>query len=424
VKLILAAGLVFFCIFPFADGFAATPPGGAPTPASVSYADAYLLERSAAALVLAGDTSGALEKYRSAAAIYESLLAAAAETNRPGLAARLEGCRSRIGEIEKARAEAEAARNPLRVHFIDVGQGDSALIQCPDGSNILIDGGPISCYPFLIAYLKKAGVNRIKLLIATHPDGDHIGGLIKVLKEFPVETVVDPGKTHTTVTYRRFLEGVRASPKTIYKMGRAGDRFVFGEAELRLLHPGASLPGDNNNASVVARLTCRGAAVLFTGDAEEEVEKEMLRRGGAGKITVLKVAHHGSKSSSSARFLSSISPRLAVISVGADNSYGHPHPDTLKRLKTAGAEVLRTDEMGTVVLSWAGQGMAREFPGKAHYPVYETPPDKAGQIVADRVTLIYYSPGAWSVRRIPPEEREYFRTEAEAKAAGYGKSWR
>lgn len=421
----LVAGFIFLCAV-FAPGAprAAPTPSSSPSPAAVSYADAYLLERTATARSLAGDSSGALEKYRSAAAIYESLLAVAPEANRAGLTVRFQECRSRIEAIEKAKAEEEAARNPLRVHFIDVGQGDSALIQCPDGSTILIDGGPIACYPYLIAYLKKAGVERINLLIATHPDGDHIGGLVKVLKEFPVETVVDPGKAHTTVTYRRFLEAVRSSPKTVYKIGRAGDRFVFGAAEIRILNPGPSLPDDNNKASVVARLACRGISVLFTGDAEKGVEGEMLSRGGMGKITVLKVGHHGSHTASSARFLSSLSPRLAVISVGAGNSYGHPHPDTLKRLKDAGAEVLRTDEKGTIVLACDGKGIAREFPGKAVYPEYDTPPEKAGQVVADRVTLIYYSPGARAARRIPPEEREYFRTDADAKAAGYGKSWR
>lgn len=422
VEFRFSAGLFLLCAFVPGVLLAATTP--APAPAPVSYADAYLLERSASALFLAGDRAGALEKYRSAAAVYERLLETAPEANRPGLSARLESCRSRAAEIEKARSEEEAARTPLCVHFIDVGQGDSVLIRCPDGSTVLIDGGPISCYPFLIPYLRKAGVERINLLIATHPDGDHIGGLIKVLKEFPVDTVVDPGKPHTTVTYQRFLEAVRASPKTAYRMGKAGDRYAFGEAEIRLFHPGASLPANNNNASVVARLSCRGVAMLFTGDAETPAEQEMLKRGGLGRVAVLKVAHHGSASSSSARFLSALSPRLAVISVGAGNSYGHPRPDTLKRLKAAGAEILRTDELGTIVLVCDAKGMRREFPGKAVYPEYDTPAEQAGKIVGDRVTLIYYQPGARAIRRIPPEEREYFPTSAAAEAAGFFKSWR
>jgi beta-lactamase superfamily II metal-dependent hydrolase len=424
VKARLVAGLVFLCTA-FAPGaWCVSPtPGIAPTPAAGTYRDAYLLERSAAALSLSGDSAGALPKYLSAAAIYESLLAAAPEANRPGLAVRLQECRSRIEAIEKARAEEKAARHPLRVHFIDVGQGDSALVQCPDGSAILIDGGPIDCYPFLISYLKKVGVERIDLIIATHPDGDHIGGLINVLKRFPVGMVVDSGKAHTTVTYQKFLEAIRSSPKTIYKQGRAGDRFAFGAAEIRLFHPGASLPKDNNNASVVCRLACRDIIVLFAGDVGEKVENEMMKRGGIGKVTVLKVAHHGSRASSSARFLSSVSPRLAVISVGEWNSFGHPHPDTLKRLREAGAEVLRTDERGTIVLSCDGRSIAREFPGRAFNPEYETPPEKAGLIIADRVMLIYHLPGDKNSRYIPPEEREYFRTEAEAESAGYVKSW-
>jgi beta-lactamase superfamily II metal-dependent hydrolase len=251
--------------FAGAVSFGAPTPEPPPAPAAVSYSDAYLLERSAAALTRSGDAAGALEKYRSAAAIYERLLAETPEANRSGLTVRLQECRSRIEEA--------SSRHPLRVHFIDVGQGDSTLIQCPDGSTILIDGGLITCYPYLIGYLKGAGVERINLMIATHPDGDHIGGLIKALKEFPVGMVVDTGKAHTTVLYERFLKTVRDFPGTVYKLGRAGDRFVFGPVEIRLLHPGANLPKDNNNCSIVARLAYRDFSVLLTGDAEESAEK-------------------------------------------------------------------------------------------------------------------------------------------------------
>ncbi|MCX6349539.1 MAG: hypothetical protein NTV79_08600, partial [Candidatus Aureabacteria bacterium] len=159
-----------------------------------------------------------------------------------------------------------------------------------------------------------------------------------------------------------------------------------------------------NNCSIVARLAYRDFSVLLTGDAEEPAEKEILSRGGPLKSTILKVAHHGSRSSTSARFLSAVSPRLAVISVGPGNSYNLPRPEILRRLESAGAEILRTDESGAIVVSTDGRDRRVEFPGKASYPDYEIPPDRAGQIVA-------------------PKEQEYFSTEDAAQRAGYVKSW-
>ncbi len=387
------------------------------------FRSAYLLWKGAEGLFREEEYEKALQNYRAAEAQLAELKTSHPDWRPEAVAFYIDRCRKEIDETEKAFSEQKSRKNPLRVHFIDVGQGDSSLIQCPDGSTILIDGGPPYAYPFLIDYLRKAGVKKIDLMIATHPDGDHIGGLVKVMKKFPVETVLDSGKEHTSELYGRYLKTISDHPEIEFKLGRAGDRYHFGEVELLILHPSASLPKDNNNCSIVVRLRYGEHSYLFTGDAEKEAEDEILGRGYNIKSTVLKVGHHGSKSSSSPRFLRSVSPRLAVISAGRNNSYGLPKPEILKRLEAMGIEVHRTDLEGTVLIVDNGKEYRLEFPGAAVYPDYEIPPENAGQIVGDQEAMIYHLPGGRLYLKIPPEDRRFFHTEEEALAAGFRKSW-
>ena len=322
-----------------------------------------------------------------------------------------------------ALAGEEAEReNPLRVHFIDVGQGDCSLIQCPDGTNILIDGGRIWTYPFLIEYLRNAGVEKIDLMVATHPHSDHYGGLIPVLKAFPVGTVLDPGKDHPTDLYHRFLETIKSLPEVEFKLARAGQRYSFGGAEILIVHPSARLPAHPNDASIVLKLTYGDVSFLFTGDAERVAEMEMMSRGFNLRSTVLKVGHHGSRTSTGTAFLSRVSPRAAVIPVGENNRYGHPHPEVVRRLRLRGVEIFRTDLQGTVLFFSDGRDYRVEFPGKAVYPEYEIPEEKAGRIVANRVTLLYYEPRSPYAVQVPPADRVFFDTAVGAETAGFTRS--
>lgn len=246
----------------------------------------------------------------------------------------------------------EGAR--LTVHFIDVGQGDAVLVEAPSGKTMLVDGGPVEASDRLVTYLKDRGVSRIDVVVATHPHADHIGGLLEVLRAFAVGLVVDSGKIHTTATYERFLtlvdqKGIR------FRLGRAGDTIDLGPGlDVRILHPSEPLHESVNDCSVVLRLRFGSVGFLLMGDAEREAEDAILRGETDVRAAVLKVAHHGSSSSSSPRFLRAVGPTVAVIFVGAGNSFGHPHEMTFHDLAACASRVYRTDVHGDVVVSTYG----------------------------------------------------------------------
>ncbi len=202
-------------------------------------------------------------------------------------------------KLEKADAPAQEENTPdpttgqLQVHFLDVGQGDSILVQVPGGITLLIDGGPRSAGQKVVSYLKQAGVSSIGLMIATHPHEDHIGGLISVMQEFPVGEVIDPAVVHTTKTFEDYLTLI--DQKDIkFTEGRAGiERDLGGGAKLSLLHPVSPSSNHLNDSSVVAKLTFGQVSFLFTGDAEEASERQMLTQSRVQLTsTILKVGHH------------------------------------------------------------------------------------------------------------------------------------
>lgn len=243
----------------------------------------------------------------------------------------------------------------LHVWFLDVGQGDAILIQTPDGRHILVDGGPSPS-----ALLDQLGevlpywARSLDLVVLTHPDADHISGLIPLFDRYRVVTVVDTvGQGDKGgEAWRAAASAGRAARQTAVR----GMRFAAGAALLTLLSPpdtNLSID-DGNNGSVVLRLDYGLSSVLLAGDAEEDAEQGMLEAGLPLRAGVLKVGHHGSNASTSAQFLAAVQPRLAVISVGAENRFGHPSPELLGRLE--GIEVLRTDERGRIELVSDGTG--------------------------------------------------------------------
>jgi len=239
----------------------------------------------------------------------------------------------------------------LVVSFIDVGQGDAILVQS-GGRNYLVDGGRPEAGPEVVDFLRKSGVKRLDGLVATHPDADHVGGLPQVLDAFDVSTVYLSGDTSATTTFTTFLRGVKEEGARVVE-SRAGMHFDWGGTPVTVVGPppdseGGLFPEKNDNS--VALLISRGAArILLAGDAGAEEERYMSLGPYAGPLTILKVDHHGSSYSTTPLFLSRFRPRVAVISVGADNPYGHPTRQTLRRLKVAGAKIFRTDEDGDVV---------------------------------------------------------------------------
>jgi competence protein ComEC len=240
----------------------------------------------------------------------------------------------------------------LQVHFIDVGQGDAVLILTPDGKAGLIDGGESGSGTR--QYLRDKGVKRLDLLVATHPHDDHIGGLPEILKAVPVARVATNGEAHTTSSYENFLDAV-ISAKADYIEVKQGDKLELGEITLQVLHPGDRFVQSMNENSVVLRLEYGKISFLFMGDAEKGAESRLVSDRAALQADILKVGHHGSRSSSTLPFLEAVRPSIAVYSAKSGNKYGHPHPESLQSLASVGTMVYGTDIHGTVVVTTDGQ---------------------------------------------------------------------
>lgn len=243
----------------------------------------------------------------------------------------------------------------LSVHFLNVGCADSVYINCGD-YNVLIDAGNESLQNKPAAYLRENGVKKLDLVIATHPDKDHIGGMQEVAGTFPVERFWIPQVKEKLVPDSGFYTGMLwnlEKQETEITHPWAGEYLRLGDMVFTVLSP-SKIYSDTNNSSIVVRLSFGKNSFLFTGDAEKKAESDMLKSGMGLKSDVLKVGHHGSKSSSTKDFLKAVSPRYAVISVG-DNSYGLPKKTVIKRLEKLGTEVYRTDRYGTVVFYSDGE---------------------------------------------------------------------
>lgn len=246
-----------------------------------------------------------------------------------------------------------AAAKPMKVHFIDVGQGDATYIKMPGGEDVLIDGGRQGKGDEVIAYLKKQKVDDIEIMIATHPDADHLGGLDEVLKAYKVEAVYAPKVAHTTQAYKNFLQAVKKEKLTI-KTAKSGVKLSLKNVTAKFVGPTKEYgKSDLNNWSAVFHVTYNKNKFLFTGDAEKASEADMVKAKQTLQADVMKVGHHGAKTSSNTDFLKAVKPKYAVISVGK-NSYGHPTKDVLNRFKTAKATVYRTDKQKNIIFTSTG----------------------------------------------------------------------
>jgi competence protein ComEC len=244
----------------------------------------------------------------------------------------------------------------LQITYLDVGQADSALIQSGN-SYMLIDAGGNSTAKSLVSTLKDMGITKFDVVVGTHPHEDHIGGLDKVIDQFDIGEVYMPDATNSTVTFEDVLSSIENKGLSI-TVPEAGSSFNLGSAACSILAPVSPDYSDLNNYSIVIRVSYGSRTFLFTGDAQEESEKEMLGKGYPLKAYVLKVAHHGSSTSTSDAFLQAVSPEYAVISVGQDNDYGHPHQETLDKLNTGGIKFYRTDLNGDITFTSDGANLS------------------------------------------------------------------
>lgn len=244
----------------------------------------------------------------------------------------------------------------LKVHYIDVGQGDSILVQHGD-KNMLIDTGTNASTNSLMSYLQKQNIKKLDYLVLTHPHEDHIGGADAVIKAFDIGTVYMPKVTTTTKTFKDVVAAMQAKGLKATSPN-PGDTFKFGDASCTILGSINSNKDDLNTYSIVLKLAFGDNKFLFTGDAQTSNEQDMINKGYDLSADVLKVGHHGSYTSTSDAFLDKVNPKYAVISCGKGNDYGHPHKETMDKLQAKSIPVYRTDECGTIVCTSDGKNIS------------------------------------------------------------------
>ena len=256
-------------------------------------------------------------------------------------------------EEQKATETPTTSTGILKIHYIDVGQGASQLILAPNGKTMLIDGGNNDDEQRVVNYLKKQGVKKVDILIGTHPDADHIGGLDAVVDAFEIGSIYMPKVSSNTKTFESLLTSI-ANKSLKVTTAKAGINLSLDEQLIVNMIAPVNIYDDTNDMSAVIKITFGSNSFLFTGDAEARSEHDLLANGANVKSDVLLVGHHGSNSSNSQSFLDAVDPAYAVIQVG-ENSYGHPTSNILKRLTDKKIKIYRNDEQGNIVFSSDGK---------------------------------------------------------------------
>lgn len=250
-------------------------------------------------------------------------------------------------------------QNIMKVTYIDVGQGDSILIQVND-KNLLIDAGPNESTDKLMSYLNKQNIKKLDYVVATHPHEDHIGGMSSVIKKYNIGEFYAPKKMTNTKTFENMVNALKSKNIKI-NVAFAGVHLDLGKStKCEMIAPNGTNYENLNNYSAVLKITYGNSKFLFTGDAEKLSEQEILDKNYDISCDVLKIGHHGSTSSSSKSFLDKASPKIAVISCGKNNDYGHPNHKTVDELKKRNIQIYRTDVDGSIVLISDGQKISKQ----------------------------------------------------------------
>lgn len=251
--------------------------------------------------------------------------------------------------------------NELVVHYIDVGQGDSTFIELPNNEVMLIDAGEYEYSETIDNYISDLGYNKIDYIIGTHPHSDHIGGMEDIINSYDIGKVYLPKASSNTKTYKGLLESIKDKGLKI-DTGKSGVNIIDeGDLKIDIISPVNDSYDDLNNYSIVVKMIYDDNSFLFMGDAEKKVENEIMdnvKDISYLKADVIKVGHHGSGTSSGKDFLKLVSPKFAIVSVGKDNKYGHPHKNILEDYQDIGASIYRTDEMGTIIVKSNGKNIS------------------------------------------------------------------
>lgn len=305
---------------------------------------------------------------------------------------------------------------PLEIHFIDVGQADSVLIKSNERS-MLIDAGNNDDAELLKSYLKTQNIKELEYVIGTHPHEDHIGSLDTVINNFDIKNVIMPKKATTTKTFEDVVTAIENKKLTI-TLPKVGDKYNIGDAEFTILSPVKEDYGSNlNNYSVSILLTYGENKFIFTGDAEKEVEEDIINTKINIDADLMKMGHHGSTTSSSEEFLDKISPQIAIITCGVDNSYGHPHQEILDTLTKRNVETYRTDLQGNIIVSSDGKNIEIETEKNT---VIETPKETDNNYVLNINSKVFHEKTCDSVSKMSEKnKKEYVGKREDIVKMGY-----
>ncbi|MEA5095645.1 MAG: MBL fold metallo-hydrolase [Sedimentibacter saalensis] len=324
----------------------------------------------------------------------------------------------------------------LIVYFLDVGQADCTLIQLPNGEEVLIDAGNYGDGSYIKNYLENLNVDDIEYFILTHPHEDHIGSAKEIINNFTVKKIYMPDVLASSNLYESTMLAIENKDiETIF--AKPGLIIIDSPGlKLELLSPKSMYYSELNEYSAVARLEYNNTSFLFTGDAESVSELEMLGGGFNLDSDVLKVGHHGGRTSSSIDFLKAVTPEYSIISCGEDNSYGHPHIETLNRLSDIGSDIYRTDELGTIVAVSNGKDMSITSDEVMEIPlapleilntppvpdsseVKETPAISETNYVGNKNSLVFHKTDCSSVADMKESNKVFFTIRQNAVDQGY-----
>lgn len=280
-----------------------------------------------------------------------SLIAAAALTACSSTSATFNNSQANADTKSENNAVETEYNDDMQVSYIYVGQGDSEFIELPNGQTLLIDAGPNDAGSNVVDYIKSLGYTSIDYVVATHPHEDHIGGMDDVINAFDIGDVYMPRASTDTKTYENLLDAISEKNLVVFTAHDGVSLIDNDNLSVKMVAPVSDSYDDLNNYSAVIRIEYGETSFLFTGDAEDVSEEEITDN---VQADVLKVGHHGSDSSTTNDFLERVNPSIAVISCGKDNKYGHPAESTVKKLNDKGIKVLRTDELGTIIISSDG----------------------------------------------------------------------
>ena len=341
------------------------------------------------------------------------------------LALSLVGCGAGTGNVQppvpdtsasQTQADTDAA---FQMHFIDVGQALSVLVEC-DGQYMLYDGGNVDDGSLIVSYLQNQGVEQLEYVFCSHAHEDHVGGLAAALAYFPANHVYSPVTDASTKCFKDFVKYTQQQGLQV-EVPAVGTVWPLGGATIQLVGPVAQY-SDTNDTSLVLRIEYGSTSFLLTGDMEKTAESDLVASGANLRADVLQVGHHGSSTSTGYAFLNAVLPEMGVISCGANNKYGHPHEETLSILRDAGVDVYRTDLMGTITIASDGQNYTV---GSEHFATDAelNPTDPAASSTAQQVYIGNVNSKKFHLptcSNLPAEKNQIlFSSYDEAIAAGY-----